>query len=302
MPAVQKEEVQMSIYSYKVFDEISRSGSFVKASENLNLSPSSVSHIIKSMEDEFGFRLFNRSRAGASLTEEGERILPYVRTLLSAEENIRQEVAGINSNAVGTVKIGLFSSVASNWFVKILHSFKTKYPGIDVVIYQGFYEDILKWLDERRVDIAFITDVSAVNRNFLPLRNDPLICVAPSDYIPKNKFSVTAEDLKENNLIINDECEVYDAKKFLTENGIVPGAYYHIVEIHTLFAMVREGMGVCLVPELIARSAPQNVKKYPIVGNPHRTIGLTVADPNSVSPATKLLKDEIIEFCRLYID
>ena len=48
----------MSIYAFKVFDEVVTSGSFARAAENLNLSASAVSHNIRALEDDFGFSLF----------------------------------------------------------------------------------------------------------------------------------------------------------------------------------------------------------------------------------------------------
>ncbi len=283
----------MSLYTYKVFLEVVDSGSFVKASENLNLSPSAVSHAVKNLENEFGFSLFIRNRAGASITSSGQRVLPHIRSLIKIQSNIEQEVNIINNYDVGAVRVGVFSSVASNWFVKILHTFKENHPGIDIIFQQGDYSDIMTWLKNGAVDMAFTTDELAKNTNFLPLRSDRLICVTSDDFVPMNFMSVTPEDLRKNTLIINKECEQYDAKAFLVKNDIHPDAYYETITHPTLFAMVREGMGICIIPELVASIASQGIKKYPIAGNPSRIIGLTYADPETISPAAKLLTEEI---------
>ena len=286
----------MSLYSYRVFLEVVDSGSFVKAAEKLNLSPSAVSHAVKALETEFGFSLFIRNRSGATVTSGGQRVLPYIRSLVKIQENIEQEVNIINHYDVGAVRIGLFSSVASNWFIKILHGFRQKNPGVDVIFQQGDYADIMSWLRSGEVDMAFTTDELAKDTNFTPLKADPLICVTSGDYIPENGVTVTPADLRKNTIIINKECEQYDARSFLKDNNIHPDAYYETVTHQTLFAMVREGMGICIIPELVASGAPQGVKKYPIEGDPSRVIGLTYADPEAISPAAKLLTEEIKAF------
>lgn len=286
----------MSLYSYQVFLEVVDSGSFVKASEKLNLSPSAVSHAVKSLENEFGFSLFKRNRAGAVITSSGERVLLYIRSIIKLQRNIEQEISIINNYDVGAVRIGLFASVASNWFIRILHSFKEKYPGIDVIFQQGDYADILEWLKQGTVDMAFTTDELAKNINFTPLKSDPLICVTSSDFVPRNFMSITPDDLRDNPLIINKECEKYDAKAFLQKYDLHPDAYYETVTHQTLFAMVREGMGICLIPELVASQAPQGVKKYPILSNPSRVIGLSYSDKDTVSPAARMLTSEIESF------
>ena len=283
----------MSIYAFKVFDEVVTSGSFARAAENLNLSASAVSHNIRALEDDFGFSLFVRNRAGAALTEEGKKLLPYIRALIVARDNVDQQVSMINNHNVGTVRIAMYSSVAYNWFVKILINFRKKYPGIDVVLSQGNYAKIMEWLDNKEVDMAFTTDALAEGTNFKPLKKDPIICVTDTEYLPKNKFSVTVSDLKNASLIINRECAAYDAKDFIAKHQLDFDTYYDTVEHQTLFAMVREGMGLCLCPELVASDAPGDVKKYSILGSPSRVIGLTYADPAAISPAAKLLTEEI---------
>lgn len=288
----------MSLYSYKVFLEVVDSGSFVKASEKLNLSPSAVSHAVKSLENEFGFSLLSRNRAGASVTSSGERVLPYIRSLIKIQNNLEQEVNIINNYDVGAVRIGLFSSVASNWFIKILHDFKENNPGVDVIFQQGDYADIMTWLKNGDVDMAFTTDELAKDTNFLPLREDPLICVTSEEYVPSDGKQMAPSDLKGSSLIINKECEQYDARSYLKENGIHADAYYETVTHQTLFAMVREGMGICLIPELVANVAREGVRKYPIKGRPSRIIGLTYSDPETISPTAKLLTEAI----RKYVD
>ena len=286
----------MSLYSYKVFLEVVDSGSFVKASEKLNLSPSAVSHAVKSLENEFGFSLLSRNRAGASVTSSGERVLPYIRSLIKIQNNLEQEVNIINNYDVGAVRIGLFSSVASNWFIKILHDFKENNPGVDVIFQQGDYADIMIWLKNGDVDMAFTTDELAKDTNFLPLREDPLICVTSEEYVPSDGKQMAPSDLKGSSLIINKECEQYDARRYLKENGIHADAYYETVTHQTLFAMVREGMGICLIPELVANVAREGVRKYPIKGRPSRIIGLTYSDPETISPAAKLLTEAIKKY------
>ena len=286
----------MSLYSYKVFLEVVDSGSFVKASEKLNLSPSAVSHAVKSLENEFGFSLLSRNRAGASVTSSGKRVLPYIRSLIKIQNNLEQEVNIINNYDVGAVRIGLFSSVASNWFIKILHDFKENNPGVDVIFQQGDYADIMTWLKNGDVDMAFTTDELAKDTNFLPLREDPLICVTSEEYVPSDGKQMAPSDLKGSSLIINKECEQYDAKSYLKENGIHADAYYETVTHQTLFAMVREGMGICLIPELVANVAREGVRKYPIKGRPSRIIGLTYSDPETISPAAKLLTEAIKQY------
>ena len=92
------------------------------------------------MENELGFSVLTRSKAGVSLTNYGEQLLPYVNAVLNCDESLKQEIAELNGLKQGKVKIGVFSSVCTSWLPEILHSFKKKYTEI------GLYSTRLSFL------------------------------------------------------------------------------------------------------------------------------------------------------------
>ena len=141
---------------------------------------------MKSLENEFGFSLLSRNRAGASVTSSGERVLPYIRSLIKIQNNLEQEVNIINNYDVGAVRIGLFSSVASNWFIKILHDFKEKNPGVDVIFQQGDYADIMNWLRDGGV-IGFDAGEYAPSPDYSLFNQRGLHWPPPSGYTSLGK-------------------------------------------------------------------------------------------------------------------
>ena len=103
----------MTLLTYQVFKTIADVGSFHKAADILGLTPSAISHAISSMENELGFSVLTRSKAGVSLTNYGEQLLPYVTAVLNCDESLKQEIAELNGLKQGKVKIGVFSSVCT---------------------------------------------------------------------------------------------------------------------------------------------------------------------------------------------
>ena len=99
--------------TYQVFQTIADVGSFQKAADLLGLTPSAVSHTISSMENELGFSVFNRSKAGISLTNYGEKLLPYINGVLNSDESLQQVIAVLNGLKQGKVKSGVFYSVCT---------------------------------------------------------------------------------------------------------------------------------------------------------------------------------------------
>ena len=86
----------MTLLTYQVFKTIADVGSFHKAADILGLTPSAISHAISSMENELGFSVLTRSKAGVNLTNYGEQLLPYVNAVLNCDESLKQEIAELN--------------------------------------------------------------------------------------------------------------------------------------------------------------------------------------------------------------
>jgi len=124
----------MSLYAYKIFDAVVKHQSFVRAAESISLTPSAVSRSIASLESNLGFLLFIRSRKGVKLTSEGETLIVYVRSILNGEEQLQQVAAQINGLEKGTVVLGTFSSVCSNWIPNIVKLFRIVFPNIQINI------------------------------------------------------------------------------------------------------------------------------------------------------------------------
>lgn len=69
----------MTLLSYQIFMAVADQGSFHKAAQAMQLTPSAVSHAVASMEEELGSPLFVRSRRGVSLTNYGKELFPYIK-------------------------------------------------------------------------------------------------------------------------------------------------------------------------------------------------------------------------------
>ena len=105
----------MSLAKYKILISVVEQGSLTRAAAVLGCTQSAISHSITSLEDELGFALIKRSRGGVKLTNEGEKLMPAVRNLLSSAEQLSQTASAIRGLDSGMVRIGTFTSVGVHW-------------------------------------------------------------------------------------------------------------------------------------------------------------------------------------------
>jgi len=284
----------MTLLTYQVFKTVAEIGSFRKAADILGLTPSAISHAIASMEAELGFSVLTRSKNGVSLTNYGEHLLPYVNAVLNSDESLQQFIAETNGLKAGKVKIGVFSSVCTNWLPQIMSSFEEKYPGIKIEVYQGSYDEVAFWLKNGVVDLGFLSVSSAGDIHIEPLCKDPLLCVLPKNMKPEGEY-IEIEEMRNYQFVTQREGTDADIQNFLKENKLTVQSNYHVVDDLSTVRLVEKGFGICLMPKLCMNDIPYDVNIYPLRGNPCRIIGLAVMNPDFMAPAVRTMYNHIIE-------
>ncbi len=100
----------MDTTKYRAFLETVSLGSLTRAAERLGYSQPGISHMIHSLEREYGFALLRRDREGVQPTENARLLLPYLRQIVQAERGIEQTAQRISGVETGSVRIGAFTA------------------------------------------------------------------------------------------------------------------------------------------------------------------------------------------------
>lgn len=291
----------MTLLTYQVFQTVADMGSFHKAADILGLTPSAISHAISAMESELGFSVLTRSKSGVKLTNYGEHLLPYVNAVLNSDESLQQVINEMNGLKTGKVKIGVFSSVCTNWLPDILHSFREKYADITIEVFQGTYADVAYWIKNGVVDLGFLSVSSAGDIPIEPLYRDPLVCVMPSGVKDMNKPDyVDIEEMRNHQFVTQRDCTDADIQNFLRENHLRIQSSYHVVDDLSTVRLVEKGFGICLMPELVMHDIPYQVETYPIRPDSCRIIGIAAMNPDFMAPAVRTMYNHILEKYRFF--
>lgn len=284
----------MTLLTYQVFKTVADIGSFHKAADILGLTPSAISHAIASMESELGFSVLTRSKNGVTLTNYGEHLLPYVNAVLNSDESLRQFIAETNGLKAGKVKIGVFSSVCTNWLPEIMSSFEKKYPEVEIEVFQGSYDEVAFWIKNGVVDLGFLSVSSAKDIPIEPLYNDPLVCVLPKGTKTEGEY-MEVDDMRDYSFVTQRESTDADIQSFLKEHNLSVQSNYHVVDDLSTVRLVEKGFGICLMPQLCMNDIPYDVDVFPIRGNPCRIIGIATMNPDFMAPAVRTMYNHIVE-------
>lgn len=273
-------------------------GSLTRAAEELGCTQSAVSHMISSLEEELGFRLIRRARSGVRLTDEGEKMMGPMRSLLAGAEQITQTASSIRGLDSGTVRIGAFTSVAVHWLPPILKEFQRDYPQVVIRLFNGDYHDVNEWLSDGSVDIGFVALPNEVKCETIALMEDRLLAILPKDsrYADWPRFPLT--ECEREPFISLLQSSDHDARRALEAAGVKPNVRYYTKDDYAIIAMVEQGLGMSIMPELLLKGRHDDVITLPLVPESKRTIGIALAAGLRAGPATRRFCDYVVRYVK----
>ncbi|KMY32862.1 LysR family transcriptional regulator [Lysinibacillus xylanilyticus] len=275
----------MSLVKYEILNKVAEVASFTKAADALGLTQSAVSHAVSSLEKEFGFALIHRSRAGVTLTSEGNTMLRAMRHVLDAQELLQQEAAHILGVTRGKVRIGVISSISSNWMPEIVRIMDNQFPGIQVELREGDYYEIEQWLLSGEVDAGFLNGQKSMQYQFTELQQDPLLCIVSDKSPLYNKAEIDIVELEDMPFIMTSYKGTNDVKVLLEQYHVKPNIRFELSEEVGIISMIAHQLGISILPKLVTYNLPPTIKAIPLKQGGYRTIG--IAMKHQASPVTK---------------
>ena len=147
----------MTLNQVEIFLKTVSHKNFTKAGEDIGMTQSAVSHAIVNLEKDLGVKLFERSKKGVELTTDGLEINEHMQAIYKHVNAIYESVETKIKLPKCTIRIGVFSSISSSILPKIIRAYNQTYPQVKIVLFEGTDQEIIEWLEEEIVDIAFIT-------------------------------------------------------------------------------------------------------------------------------------------------
>lgn len=279
---------------YSVLLTVAKAGSLTAAADKLGYTQSGISHMIADLEAECGFPLLKRGKTGSTLTREGEKLIESVRQLERSREQLMAAIDEINGLRSGVVRVGMFSSVAVHWGPELLAEFAEKYPSIKVELFSGLYHEIENKVLSEELDCGFLTKQTKRDLKFMELTQDRLLAALPEGHPLSGLGALPVKLIEKEDFIIPGEGSNYDIGEIFKSCRVTPRVKYTLSDDYAALAMVRRGLGVTILPELVLEGRGEGIKVKELSPAFRRTIGLVSRPHGAVSPAARAF----IEFVR----
>lgn len=253
------------IKTLKVFRTVAACGSFHAAAEEMNISVSAISMQIRDLEDYAGCLLFDRGRKPPPLTEEGRAFLKKVEDVLMAWDGLAG--SKIASQQSGRLRIGAVHTCLSSFLPSALKTLREHYPHLDVTVHLGHSDDLEADLLAGRIDFALLTMPSKQNGdlNYHHVIDEPLVLIKSAHQHGDNAFDCLA-----NNPIVRFNPKARVGRliddimtETLGHTAQERGAMMEIDALESIQALVKEGLGVAIVPLVIGVDLPEGIIAIP---------------------------------------
>lgn len=290
----------MQTSKYRVFIKVVEEKSITRAAEDLNYTQSGVSHIIKSLEQELGFRLLFRSNVDVRLTKEGEAVYDVIKSIADGEERLLQLSSGICDLQMGHIAIGTFCSVTALWLPEMIRTFLERYPKIKFTVRDSDYDETEKLLEDDVLDCAFLPQPNSKVLKHTLLTLDPYYAVVPDSHEWCGLESVPVEKFSDEQFIVPCEGMNYSIGRLFREKNIRPQIGIRARDDLGTLAFVRAGLGVTILSEMYLESAGRDsmrgLRALEIEPHMDRRLGLCVHKGRELSPAVKLFYDHVLRW------
>lgn len=271
----------------RAFLESAERGSFRAAADALGYTPSAVSQLVAALEKDLKLNLLIRSKKGVTVTPEGRRLLPIVRSYLAREKEMYELASEMQGLAVGNLTIAAYPSVATTWLPELVRNFQKDFPGIQFNIKEGVRVEIFQHLDQHEADMAFLAYAEPMDYEWIPLAEEEMIAVLPEGHPLADAASYPLSRIEEENFIMTSWGQDRELLNMFRKNNVSPHIKYTTYDTPATLAMVRMGLGISICNELAAQYWNDHLVKLPLDPPETITFGIAYTSEEHMTAASK---------------
>ena len=270
------------------------SGSLMGVAEKNGYTPSGLSHLLHRLEDELGVKLAERNNRGIALSDEGARLLPYLKKYADAYKDLEKEAERLGKKQGETLHIAAYASIAKNWMPELIGGFTKSHPEITPELEVVGRQELYRSMKNGKYNLIFACEDKSYGYNFLPLAQDPFLAVLPRNSEEKGSFPL--KNFENYPFIMPSYGEDVEVHELFSKYGIKPKLLPATADDPVIIGMVAGGMGVSMMSELVLRGSGENVKKLPVEPGAFRELGLVYKERKLLSEAEKKFLDFVKNF------
>lgn len=283
--------MEFSSRQLRAFHLVAQHRNFTRASEALFITPSGLSVLIRELERQLGFRIFDRTTRQVSLTAQGSELLGVTRpALIALEEGMSRIEHATKKNR--RISIGTTPWFAAHVLPPAIKEFRDRHPDLQIQLFDGSLGAIVRRVEANKLDFAvgIFERMAGIKR--VPFFRFSLVLARPDDGRPVRDRTSQWSALGGETLIslTKDYSHEQLIRKQLASMGVVCKRGQTVNLLDTQIGLVEAGLGVAVIPS------------FGVMASRDRKVRITKLDPvvtlefHEISNRGRKLQPEAIEF------
>jgi DNA-binding transcriptional LysR family regulator len=289
--------MNLSSRQLRAFVALADEKHFTRAAQRCHLTQPAFSALIRSLEDNAGVRLFDRSTRHVELTAEGRVLDATARRLLADMDLAMGDLRDLADRRRGRVSLAALPSLAAGWLPDLLARFRQGHPGIVLDLRDALLDPCLDMVQSGVVDFAVASrrpDMTDLDSEFLHADRYFLVCRA--DHPLARQSRVRLRDVLRHPVI--QLARGSSVRKHLDEalGADAPLPVFEVEHLATVTGLVRAGLGVSVVPAMtLFHFRSDDLRVVPLAGRAlTRPLYLVRRKGRSLSVAAQALAELLI--------
>ncbi|MCK9444041.1 MAG: LysR family transcriptional regulator [Tissierellaceae bacterium] len=273
---------------------VAETGNFTIAAKKLFISQPSLSQSIKNEEKRIGTPLFDRTQSPIALTDAGTEYVLWAKQILYMNENLEKRLQDYASKELTVIKMGILPEFSAFILPEPLKVFREEVQNCFVQIRELSSSDLKKSIEESELDfIVGLTHPDAYKYFNIPLFDEKIVLAVTPDFMPadKNSKEVNLAEFSEAPFVMMEEGQfLYRVSHDLCmSSGFVPRTVVECYNLETALRLIKAGVGVSVIPDLMARLI-DGLQYYDIKGaTPQSQISIVFRRDKYLTKSTKRL-------------
>ena len=269
----------MTLQQLEYIIAVDEHGYFVAAAEACEVTQSTLSLMIKKLDEELDVKIFNRDTHPVTVTEMGRKVIDEAKMAVYHAKQLMELTRTAKAQASGDLSIAMTTTVAPVLMPGLFHFMRTQYPAIRLRVEEMITATIIAKLKMAEVDMGIVTyPINDPDLLEVPLYHERFLAyVSPKDALNQVE-SIERKHLLEHQVwTMKDGVRLFDRSKVRSGEEITYDKLYEGGRVGILIQIANENGGLTVVPESHLHLLPESVQRCikPIVNpEPERTIGL----------------------------
>ncbi len=255
----------MELHQLRYFVAVADEENFTRASEICLVAQPSLSQQIIKLEKELGQPLFERLGRRVRLTDAGRLLYDRANGILSAVDNVKNEITDSTADGNGRVAVGAIVTIAPYVLPPLLKMLGRRFPKAEVVVHENLTAHVVEECLRGELDIGLVAlPIEHEQLHVETLFEDELLLATPSGHPLAKRRRVTMQDVMKEPFILLDpiHCLGEQVVAFCDQQDCKPHVVCRSSQILTVQELVGLGHGVSLIPATAADGDRSKKRHY----------------------------------------